>query len=285
MRAHVYVWFIACLALCSAASAAPVIVNFSGRVDGSGTAAVGTLAAAWSNYYFDTPSSLTINGLSWNPQVQPVLDASGSPLLPATLSGYRANVVRTAGRDSVAAEIVGNQLLVHVDDTPNGDDLYEFQVVLTERPATPPPTVELRLQGMFDGSDRIVIDNAGATLQHLHWAPPTQLSLNGVAWDASLHPQLPNSGATEFLSTPVLFGSAQFTKNAGRDLASYEIFDDRIELIFADAPAGDGLYDVTLRFAAVPEPGSLALAGLAAVVLVLWRRRVLKTTSRSRDMP
>jgi hypothetical protein len=198
-----------------------------------------------------------------------VLDASGSPLLPTSLSGYRANVVKTSGRDSVAAEIVGDQLLVHVADTPNGDDLYTFQVVLSERPVPPPPTVELRLQGFFDGSDRIVIDNTGATLQHLHWSPPAALSLNGVAWNASSDPHLPNSGVATFLPTPVLFGSGLFTKNAGRDLASYEIFDDRIELSFADAPVGAGFYDVTLRFAVVPEPSSLVSGGLVFVVFTI----------------
>lgn len=277
MRAHVPAWCIAYLTVCSIASAEPVVLNFSGRVDGSGTATISALSAVWSNHYYSTPNALTLNGFAWNPWTQPALDASGSPLLPASLSGYRANVVRTSGRDSIAAEIVGDQLLVHVCDTPIGDDLYAFQVVLSEQPTPPPPTVELRLQGFFDGSDRIVIDNSGATLQHLHWSPPAALSLNGVAWNASSTPYLPNSGAGTFLPTPVLFGSGLFTKNAGRDLASYEIFEDRVEMIFADAPGGAGFYDVTLRFAAVPEPSSLVSGGMAFLMFTIaaFHRRSL----------
>ncbi len=274
-RRLVYAVFVLVLS-CFSVAADPVVLQFSGRVDGSGVAAVDATSATWTNYYYGTPDALTLNGLAWDPQTNPTLDASGSPLLPTDLSGYRANVTKSSGRDSVAAEIIGNQLLVYVDDTPNGDDLYQFAVTLTPQPPPPAtPTVQLHLQGRFDGSDRIVIDQSGATLDHLQWANPTDLTLNGVAWDATSDPTLPNSGATEFLSAPVLFSSAEFAKNAGRDLASYEVFDNRVELIFADSPVGDDFYDVTLTFATVPEPASISLAALAmaTIVLVTTRRQ------------
>lgn len=62
-----------------------------------------------------------------------------------------------------------------------------------------------------------------------------------------------------------------FTKNEGRDTATYQLFSNHIDVYFADNPEGAGVYDVTLTFGAVPEPGSLAI--LAGVIPLLARRR------------
>jgi hypothetical protein len=273
----------ALLCLCwSRAGADAITIPFSGRIDGSDTIDVSPAQAVWTHTYFAFPGTVDFDGLSWTPQTQSTLAAPGTPFIPNDLTDYRVNVVQTSGRDQVAAEIDGNDLLVHMADTPNGDDQYSFQVVLTKEPqkATTVQTL-LHLHGTIDGSDRIIITNTGATLEHYFWGLPTSLSLNGVAWDPSTQATLPNSGATTFLPNLVDLSSATFVKNAGRDLASFEVFDNRVELVFADNPVGSDDYDVTLSFSSpLPEPASLVLAATGCVGLAMYVARQRIAASR-----
>jgi hypothetical protein len=252
-------------------------IDFSGRIDGGDSIHVTPALAVWTHTQFSPPGTVLFDGLAWQPQVQSSLSAQGTPFIPSDLTDYRVNVVKTAGRDQVAAEISGNDVIVHIDDTPNGDDQYAFQVVLTPQThKVPTAQTLLHVQGTIDGSDRVVIRDTGATLQHFFWDLPT-FTLNGVPWNAAAQSTMPNSGATQFLPNAVDFSTATFVKNSGRDLASFEVFDDRVELIFADNPLGAGNYDVTLSFSSpVPEPTSLALAVagcLGSVGLCRYRRR------------
>ncbi|HEY4311935.1 MAG TPA: hypothetical protein VGN12_20980 [Pirellulales bacterium] len=257
--------------LANLSSADTVTLTFSGRIDGSDTIDVTPTQATWDHTYFGFPTGVDFDGQSWDPQTNTTLSDAGSPFIPSDLSDYRANVVQTAGRDQVAAEIDGNDLQIHLADTPNGDDLYTFQVVLTKEPPRVPTTQTLlHVQGTIDGSDRVVITNTGATLDHYFWGTPTSMSLNGVAWDPSVQPTLSNSGATTFLPNTVDLSSATFVKNEGRDLASFEVFNDHVDLIFADNPLGSSNYDVTLSFSSpVPEPGTAALA-VSAILTTAW---------------
>jgi hypothetical protein len=237
-----------------ALAAEPIELTFSGRVDGYGTIRVAPREAEWKNYAYATPTEVKLNGHVWNPAENSKFKLEEGPaLVPASLRRMRANIIRTSGRDSIAAEIQNNRLLIHVDDTIPGDDLYEFKVVLTPQPLRPKTeTVSLRLRGRFDGSDRVVIGNSAASLLHLQWGPPQELKLNDLTWDPLGQPTLVNDGATRYLPADVDYGSVKFTKHAGRGLASYEVFDERVEIIIADNDLGDDLYDVTLEFQKLP---------------------------------
>jgi hypothetical protein len=154
--------------LCAACVAQTVTIPFTGSIDGSDTIDVTPSLATWTTNYFGTPDSVSFDGLAWNPQTQTTLASpAGMPFIPSDLSDYRVSIDKTSGRDQVAAETSGNDLMVHIDDTPNGADQYNFQVVLTKEPPRV-PTVQtlLHIHGTFDGSDRIIITNSGATLEH-----------------------------------------------------------------------------------------------------------------------
>ncbi len=166
-------------------------------------------------------------------------------------------------------------MLIHLNDTPNGSDTYAFQVVLNEKlPPVQSPEATLHVRAAIDGSDRLVITNTEATWQHNHWATPNDVQLNGIEWNPSVENSLSNSGTTQFLLDGVDLSTAAFTKNAGRDLATFEVFDDRIEVVFADNPNGADWYDVTIEFGSVPEPSTVTLLVVGAIGLLAfaWRK-------------
>jgi hypothetical protein len=231
------------LALFRTASATPII-TFSGSVDGSGTLTVNSNSVSWSNLYFQTPSSVLINGNAWDPASQPTLSLTG-PLIPSDLSDYFASTTVTSGRDLAVAEIVSNQVQIHFADTPNGADNYQLQVGFTPKPApTVTPAATLHIVADIDGSDVLQISNSSATWIHKFWSSPTNVSLNGNAWNTVSNPTLPNSGPTAFLPAGVDLSTVSFTKNAGRDTATYEVFQNYIDVFFADNPVGADTYDV-----------------------------------------
>ena len=49
-------------------------------------------------------------------------------------------------------------------------------------------------------------------------------------WDTVNQPTLPDSGATAFLPAGVNLSSVVFSKNAGRDTATYQLFPDHIDV-------------------------------------------------------
>jgi hypothetical protein len=105
----------------------------------------------------------------------------------------------------------------------------------------------------------VQISNTGATWTHRFWSNPANVTMNGIPWDTVNEPTLPNSGATTFLPAGVDLSTVQFTKNEGRDTATYEVFPNYIDVFFADNPDGASTYDVTLTFGSVPEPPTLLL--------------------------
>ena len=258
------------LAVCDCSNCwADYTFDFSGQIDGSDTIRIEADRAVWSHLYWGWPSSVSLNGVSWQPSLDQELLFEGAALIPSDLENYTASVSVSSGRDVAVAEIKDDHLLIHLDDTPNGSDLYSFQVSLAEKTASTPTTATtLHVQANIDGSDRVCITNTEATLVHGYWSVPNSLSLNGISWNPSVDLTLANSGSTQFLQGDIDWSSARLTRNAGRDLATFEVFDDRIELVFADNPLGGDFYDVTIAFGAVPEP-SVTVLVFSAVGLVI----------------
>jgi hypothetical protein len=87
---------------------------------------------------------------------------------------------------------------------------------------------------------------------HQNYSTPTNMSLNGVAWNPSTTSFLPNSGATQFLPAGVSMENVSIQKNSGRDLAAVETQAHQISVFFADDPSGSAPYDVTLTFPGNP---------------------------------
>jgi hypothetical protein len=101
-------------------------LSFSGTIDGSDTVTITGNQATWQHTCWANPTRVTLNGMPWQPQTYPTL-TSGAPLIPSSLSGYAVRVNRISGRDVATAEIQGNGLVMNLDDTPNGSNLYQYK--------------------------------------------------------------------------------------------------------------------------------------------------------------
>jgi len=75
---------------------------------------------------------------------------------------------------------------VHICDSPNGADTYEFDIVFD------PPAVQqtLRIRADIDGSDRLIIDKAGIRWEHWQWLAEVQLG--DVRWNPGKTATLPS---------------------------------------------------------------------------------------------
>jgi len=210
---------------------------------------VNPTSVSWTNTFGVTPTSMLVNGQPWNPSANPSASMTG-PLVPNDLSNYLVHTQVVSGRDIANAQIVNNQLTVFFADTPNGQDNYQIQVSFTSKPrpiASTPATIHI--VGTIDGSDVLQITNTGATWTHGFWGAPKNVSLNGIAWDTVTQPTLPNSGGTAFLPAGVDLSTVQFTKNSGRDTATYQLLPNSLNVYFGDSQLGSSTYDVTLTFA------------------------------------
>ena len=230
------------------AGAAPQTLTISGAVDGSGVMQVNPTSVSWTNTFGVTPTSMLVNGQSWNPSADPSASMTGH-LVPNDLTNYQVHTQVVSGRDIANAQIVNNQLMVFFADTPNGQDNYQIQVSFTPKPqpiASAPATIHI--VATIDGSDVLHITNTTAIWTHGSWGSPKNVSLNGIAWDTVTQPTLPNSGATTFLPAGVDLSTVQLTKNSGRDTATYQIFSNSLDVYFGDNQLGVSTYDVTLTF-------------------------------------
>jgi hypothetical protein len=122
-------------------------------------------------------------------------------------------------------------------DTQGGADNYSIAVSFDPKSAPVLSTpATLHITGNIDGSDLLRISRTGATWIHNYFDAPSNVTINGMPWDTVNNPTLPNSGATTFLPPGVDLSTVAFTKDAGRDAATYQLFPDHIDVYFADDP-------------------------------------------------
>ena len=240
-----------------------IVLTFKGRIDGSDQIKITPTRAIWHHKYWDfPPEPVTLNGVSWGPQEQPVLKNEGTTRFLTRPVDFRsARLNRIEGRDTVALERSKDFVVVHISDTPFEPSPYEFQLIFKPRdgdtgakagggnagrPRSKHAT--LRIVAEIDGSDELRINEQGARWVHRQWGWPGMVRLNRTEWDPEESPTLKNEGATRFLDGPVDFTTAKLIKRDGRDLAVLEQTDGGLVVYFADSPDGGSVYDVTITF-------------------------------------
>jgi hypothetical protein len=276
---RIYQWVTGSVVLgsCGICLADPPSFTVSGSIDGSGVMPVNPDSVSWDNLYFQTPTALNVNGTAWDPATNPSMDISG-PLVPSDPQDYFVSTDQISGRGIANAQIVNDQVMVFYADTPNGSDNYQIQVSFTPKPPpVPSPSATIQISGMIDGTDVVQITNAGATWIHEDRNAPTDVTLNGIPWDTVDDPTLPNSGATTFLPAGVDLSTVQFTKDEGRDTATYQLFSNSIDVYFGDNPSGSSQYSATLAFGSVPEPAEGVIILAVGAVGLMPRRAGLRT--------
>ena len=111
----------------------------------------------------------------------------------------------------------------------------------------------IEINGTFDGTDLITISQDNAHWNHLFGdLNISGVSINGVQWQPSVIYDLPNSGATTFLTNKVNFAGAQLTVLSGRDTVVLNRARDYITLSIADTPGGPDNYRFVIDFPDVP---------------------------------
>ncbi len=220
----------------------PVRLTFHGKIDGSEILEITPTHAHWIHRHWSWPDQVVLDDIVWHPRKQPSLENSGkTKFLRRSVDFQSARLENVKGRDIVSLETGDDLVRVHICDSPNGADNYQFDIVFDR------PTVQqsLRIRADIDGSDRLVIDNAGIWWEHRHWQWPKKVILGEVSWDPRETPTIDYS--TVFCG-PVDFSSAQISISQARDMVVLQRSDDRVVIDFADSPNGRADYDVTIDF-------------------------------------
>ena len=221
----------------------PVRLSFHGKIDGSEVIEITPTHAHWTHRHWAWPSQpVVLNDALWNPRKQRSLENTGTTrFLFDAVDFASARLENVKGRDIVSLETGRDLVRVHICDSPNGADTYEFDIVFDP----PPAPQSLRIRADIDGSDRLLIDKTGIWWEHRHWEWPNEVTLGDVKWNPRKVRKLEYSTA---LSGPVAFSSARMSINEARDMAVLQRGDDRIVVDFADSPLGRAVYDVTIHF-------------------------------------
>jgi hypothetical protein len=247
--------FVTTASLCTRMSNGNAVFHFKGRVDGSDKIFITREGATWEHVNWGyPPEPVSINDTQWNPAEKSYLTTIGPvKFLPESFSLDSVDLEVIEGRDVVALERTNDGLMVYLDDTPGGPGQYDFKINF--HPAVPKPTrarpsavARLKIAAQVDGSDCIKITPQEAVLEHKTFALPSNLSVNGIPWDAGQQSVLKNEGATAFLPDGVDFSTARIVSRKGRDLATAWGEPDALWVRFADNPNGSDWYEIEIAF-------------------------------------
>ena len=231
-------------------------------IDGTDELHLSHARARWNHLGWDWPSGVSINGVSWIPQDQPLLErATDAAFFNAKIDLAGATVERLRGRAKVDFRQGPEGLVISFDDGEHGgaaevEVLVRFAAALVESrrsaPETPDPPVrsahELRIRAHIDGREEVHLGPTRADWLHIGYAGPQNVELDGRVWPAELSalladPEAPFFHADEDLSAVELEvvqarGSVDLRHGGGRLILG---FDD-------GGPFGADDYEVVLRF-------------------------------------
>jgi hypothetical protein len=247
-------WLLLCLSFVTSAEERIEIV---GRIDGTDQITFRQDAANWEHLFGDLwVTEVRVNGVLWQPSQNLTLENSGATAYLADKVNFlAARLELLEGRDTVVLERQPGHIVLSIADTPGGADNYSVVITFPESPT-------LLVEGEIDGSDELHISYAGASWFHKHWGWPTEVRLNGIAWDPAVVPFLVNDGTTVFLPQPVDFRNAVVLERSGRDLMTVNPGRDGLIINFADNPVGAGRYSVLIGF---PPDQSLPNASIPVI--------------------
>jgi hypothetical protein len=225
-------------------------------IDGSDIIEISQSGAIWKHLAADlAASSLTINGISWQPSASPNLPNSGNTAFLTNPVNFAAAQLETIeARDTLVLHRSPTNIAISIADTLNGPGTYHF---IVHFPSTP----VLRIHATIDGSDELHISYAGARWIHKQWSSPTSVTLNDILWNPSITSFLTNSGPTLFLTQPVHFENAAVLSASGRDFFTVRSSPEGLIVNFADGDLGAGEYNLAISF---PPPEWNPNAAIAA---------------------
>lgn len=108
-------------------------------------------------------------------------------------------------------------------------------------PVDPNPKL-LRITATVDGSGRLAFTLEGGRYHRKYWDPPSDMTIDGVAWTDLSKPPPGWEALTEGLDLT----RARIVKREGRDLIALELTDLGFDLYLCDTPNGAAAYEVTI---------------------------------------
>jgi hypothetical protein len=113
-----------------AASTGDAVLEIRATIDGSDQITVSRTGAVWEHADWNWPlSSISANGVEWNPRLKNHLAAPGAAdLVPEAFSLSDATVEVVRGRGSVILENADDAVRVRLDDTQEGASEYDVKV-------------------------------------------------------------------------------------------------------------------------------------------------------------
>lgn len=105
-------------------------LTFEGPIDGSDRVVITPTEARWENVHWGTVRGVVLlNGIPWEPRVQPVLKNDGATrFLPPGVDLSKARLVFRSGRDFAGIEPGPDGLVLRFVDSPNGPASYKLVV-------------------------------------------------------------------------------------------------------------------------------------------------------------
>jgi len=101
--------------------------------------------------------------------------------------------------------------------------------------------ITLDIKATVDGSDVLNLSSRGARWVHNAFDPATDVSINGMAWNSAL---IPNLDAPELAQAD--FSTARVISRSGRDLVAMDQTAGGIAVYFDDAPGGAAPYEIRI---------------------------------------
>ncbi len=219
-------------------------------IDGSDELHISHQSATWVHKSWGQPTDVRLNGWKWNPQQRPVLNAgTNAYLLNPALDLSGAVLHKLRGRGSVVLGRDTNGLVIRFDDSENGADTYEAEVLFAQTLARSRSTatndLELRISARIDGMDEIwFVQNQGKWI-HTEHSPPTAVTANGRPWDVAKHPTLTLNPA--LMPEVMDLQRAALTILHGRGIVHLEYRPELLCLDFEDYHVGADLYEVIVQ--------------------------------------
>lgn len=231
------------------ANSKSITLHFTGTIDGSDEILITNEKAIWKHKYWGWPTDVKINGIKWNPQKRQTLHNRGfTQYLKLKPDWQSARIEIVKARDLVVVESSSKGLTIHLNDTPDGPQKYDFKVYFDLKKPEERKNVFLFIEGNVDGSDEVLITNEKAIWKHKHWGWPTNVKINGISWNPQKTPFLLNRGKTKYLKNNVDFSHIRILYKSGRDSVIAVPEKNSIKIYFADNPIGAGVYKLNLAF-------------------------------------
>jgi hypothetical protein len=113
----------------AATASARATVKIAAQIDGSDCIKLTATEALWEHGRWSYPGRVTLNGVPWDPQLEPVRKNEGTNrFLPSGIDFSTARIVSRKGRDLATMWSDKDAVWIRFADNPNADDAYELEI-------------------------------------------------------------------------------------------------------------------------------------------------------------